>query len=643
MCTVDLKIGCDTLKSTKLFAWLLVVLMALVACNTSSTQLPSSENERSLQQLLPAQTEEPSDPLPDTPVTTEEPSEQTTNTSSAFEGLYVDRVWLILTEIGEESATVQMWFFPSNNNDSPSDQLRLAMPLGVTDVFVDNMGYVVEEEDGQVFVVRRDPLPANSNDELLIVDYQLPLAAFDDLTYQIAYPTANLAVYLPQVARPQFEVQQLAYQDIRLLRGLGDFLLFATETPILADEPLTFDITPADSMRYTPDTEFVDFSVSVEHGTANATLPETLPLVLLSVRIGDDGSETLLEQRQLDWTVGEPVSVSQMPSFPNGFIEARILHEGVTFWARLDALEALSNSELLTVTIYDTTDDPSVVQLASVWFVVDAVTGEGLAEYRVWYFFTNTSDRIYVGAGDEQNLFELPLPANLQGLNFQEELGPGVGVNFVNDVPYIVDNRLIFPEQIQPLPFEFFLEYDGELTLSYDIGYPVDSVVVYTSDFRQLAFEGEAFEDTGPEELPGLGTYNSYTKLGHPAGVPIEFTIADTDATPQVESISQAGDAPVTDEPSFFEENRWFIFGLGVLMVLMGGMYLVYDLQKERIRVQATIATAQATVAEPMDQQTLVEKIAALDDAYERGEITERDYQAQREALRDKLRQYMES
>lgn len=628
------------MKRTVQYLLSLCILVALASCGFSTSSEPEVVSERTLgpnptSESRLVQTEEPADQAPaETPEPADPPQE-----SAAFDGLYIDRVWLILTEVTEERATAQMWFFLSNNSDEPSPQLRLAMFPNAIDVFVDDFDYVVANEENQSVVVRRDPLPPQSNNQLLIVDYQLPADELTNLNYQIAYPTAEFSVYLPQSLRPQLEVPQLEYQGIRLLRGLGDFLLFTASAPILPEEGLTFDIMPASTIRYSEDIEFVDFSISVENGTSNAALPSELQLTILSVRIGED-SETLIEQRETSWG-GEPLRIEQMPIFANGFIEVRALYNDITFWARLDALEALSNQETLTLTLYETTNDPSIIKLESVWYVVDAVTGEGLADYLVWYFFTNTSDRIYIGEAEDANLLELPLPPNIQGLNFQAELGPAVNVNFVDNVPYIVDNRLVFPQQRQVLPIEFFLPYNGELTLTHDIGYAADRIVVYVSSYRKLAFEGVGFESTGQEELPSLGLYESYTKFSHSKDDVVVFTIADTDQTPQVDphtitNPNQSEENATTAD--FFRENRWFIFGIGVLMVVMGGMYFVYDLQKERIRARANIEHLSNI---EQRQQQLIEALAALDEAYERGELKTTAYQKRRQRLRDELKQLL--
>lgn len=628
------------MKYTSQYLLSVILLATLVACGFTTSSEPDVTQERTVgpavvRQDTPPQTDEPSD---NGVAQTPEPAEPT-ETTSAFDGLYIARVWLIITDASDDLATVQMWFFLSNNSPDPSPQLRLPMFANAVDVFVDSSDYVVATEDAQQVVIRRDPLPANSNDQLLIVDYQLPMDGLTDLTYQIDYPTADFAVYLPLALRPQLEAPALTYDGVRLLRGLGDFMLFVADDPILAADALTFDIVPTTTTRYADDIDFVDFTVAIDNGTADAIVPNALPITLLSVRNSDDG-QTLIEERNLDWG-GVPLVVSQMPVYQDGFVEVQAVYNGITFWARLDSLEALSNNEIATVTLYETTNDPSVITLDSVWYVVDAVTGEGLADYLVWYFFTNTGDRIYIGSGEE-NLLQLPLPSNIQGLNFQDDLGPAVAANLIDGVPYVIDNRLIFPQQRQNLPFEFFLPYDGTATLSYNLGFATDNVVVYTSEYRQLAFAGDGFTETGIEELPGLGTYQSYRKADLAADAPIEFTISDTADTPQVDP-STVSTSPTISEPSddFLTENRWFIFGIGILLVMMGGMYFVYDLQKERIRARVAMANAPTSKPNADRQNELIQQIAALDDAYEQDKLSERDYQSQRQALRDQLRELM--
>jgi hypothetical protein len=82
--------------------------------------------------------------------------------------------------------------------------------------------------------------------------------------------------------------------------------------------------------------------------------------------------------------------------------------------------------------------------------------------------------------------------------------------------------------------------------------------------------------------------------------------------------------------------NAGLILGLGVLLIIGGGMFLFYDLQRRRMELESELLPP--TI---VDEEDLIAAMAALDEAYEAGKIGEEAYQNRRQALKEALRDRM--
>lgn len=690
-----------------IFSILLLLLVFAAGCAISTSSEPSTVDEATFQpnqaQLqerqqttteasqqqtdVPVQTEEPTEPetepapadtatdaatTNDTntdtntdtapgPQQTQEPTEpEATPPTFADAPVVIDRVWFIFNDIGDETASLQTWFFLTNNTSQPysdddADGIGLSLPAEATEVSVGD-GYSVTETDGTPLIRSNQPLPANAAATSLIVNYQLPSASLDEISLTLAYPVVEFIVYTPQALRPQREVPGYEFVDIRLIRGLGEFLRFQ-QTNIDAETPINFALQESTEIRFPEGTETTTVAVTVANQTSGGTVPDGLEVTAVSIQIGDQNTTTqLFEETQTNTADG--VTFSNVPYVENGFIEFQVAYNDVTFFSRLDGLEITADDTNTSVLpIYETTNDSSVLELESVWYIGDAVTGEGVADFFNYYFFSNTSDRVYIGDdSDGGDILRIPLPDNTTGARIPADLGSDVRTERDEDGNYfLIDNRVIFPEQRQVSPVEFLTDYDGDETFTHELPFAAQEVIVYTAQNRFLAFEGEGFAPQGVTEIQQFGNYEGYLLDNVAAGQTITFTLRDTDETPTFApntdtSGGNTNPANTTesveeDDESFLVENRLLILGLGVLIVLAGGGYMLYDLQKERIRANMSAAAggASATSTAPMDdeQKELLEAIAKLDMAFENGEIDEASYREQRKDLKDRLMDLM--
>ena len=85
------------------------------------------------------------------------------------------------------------------------------------------------------------------------------------------------------------------------------------------------------------------------------------------------------------------------------------------------------------------------------------------------------------------------------------------------------------------------------------------------------------------------------------------------------------------------QQNSDLILGIGILLVIAGGMFLLYDIQKTRLMMEAGVQESM-----PQSRDGLLAEIAALDESYERGEVSQELYGKRREALKEALRRHLE-
>lgn len=267
-------------------------------------------------------------------------------------------------------------------------------------------------------------------------------------------------------------------------------------------------------------------------------------------------------------------------------------------------------SKGLTVTVYEATTDPSAISIKS-WHII-AQPGQGVLDIDEYVVFENKSDRAYVGSQvvDDQGrkaTLKFSVPKGAYGFQYMQGL---MDCCMVVTAPGLVDTMAVLPGSKEVFFHYFVNAADG----SYDLARPVDYPA---SDVRLLV------QGTGPKV--------SSTLLAN------QQTVTDANGTKYL-SLTTTNLAPgATITASFtglpkkgLQDNlRWI--GLGVLVLALGGVVVAYPRLRRRARGQ--LATAPAV----SERERLLFEVAALDERYERGELPEAEYQAQRQPLIDLL------
>jgi hypothetical protein len=289
----------------------------------------------------------------------------------------------------------------------------------------------------------------------------------------------------------------------------------------------------------------------------------------------------------------------------------------------------------LPFNIYETTDDPGTISISYMEALVDAVTEEQASLTFQSYEFVNTGDRAYVGQNGRTLILHLPRGAVGPEIDTFGNTPDRFELAQNGDQYTFYDSAPVFPGPADRIAVSYSFAYNGSMQIEQTFEYDIEQLGVYVSETRGLRLESDRLVPIESGELNGI-TYAGFGSTGRlPAGQLLRYRVYDG---PNVARSQATSASEAEGNGSFVSENTTLILGLGILLVVAGGMYLLYDLQKTRLLAQQTGGAQSRRADSASDREQLVAQIAALDEAYEAGELDEAEYQRQREALKEALR-----
>ena len=301
---------------------------------------------------------------------------------------------------------------------------------------------------------------------------------------------------------------------------------------------------------------------------------------------------------------------------------AQVTYQGVDYFSESVALEAGQQELELPITVHETTEDPATVQVTQLHIFM--VGMEGHLQVGEYYLVSNDGDRAYVGSEDpgagERITLRFTLPAEAESLSFD---GPGLGERFVEVEGGFADTEPVPPgTATSEVLFRYELPYEEGLEVERTFAFPVASVVIIMPE-GELALEGPGLTPVGTVDTQ-MGPAFSYTAGPLAAGETLAFTLVPAPPPPAMEPSAHppAGAAPVRNA------GREVAVGLVALAAAVVGVYFLW-----RPEPPGEI---------PPRVRPLVERIAALDERFEAGEMEEKSYREEREKLKRRIRSLFE-
>lgn len=308
-------------------------------------------------------------------------------------------------------------------------------------------------------------------------------------------------------------------------------------------------------------------------------------------------------------------TVADAPIYSDHVYLVTAEHQDTVFSSDVKSGSDLMASPTLALTIYDVTEDPSVIAINSLR--AQAIVQLNEMQVLELYTFANSSDRAYRAPDGASVRVNVPEGAQIFDMGSARFL-------ISEDGTQLIDRALVLPGQEHTMHVLFTLPYGGAATVSHSINYPLlNGFEVVIAD-PGLTVSGEGMEPLGGSEAGMI--------FGVPASVPaggsITFTVS---GTPSPVSAETTGSTTASSTAGGVN-----IPPLSVLLMVLGGacvgVALVLFIRDRR----RPAAPKPASGVDPRVNE-LVQQIAELDVAFQAGQLSKDDYDRQRAALKAEL------
>ena len=318
------------------------------------------------------------------------------------------------------------------------------------------------------------------------------------------------------------------------------------------------------------------------------------------------------------------------------------IYQEVTYFSEPFNLSPDEPAPEIEVPIYEITDDSSTVLIDRLHIFFD-VTPEGVIITEV-YIISNTGDRtifeaVTLNDGSKATLI-FPLPLGASDIRFNQNLDG----EFVLQPGGFADRMPLIPgEGVRQVFVSYTLPYQDNLIYRHEARYPIKGVTALIPSATAIALSGEGLVFAGQQTTPDGLSIDVYTREGVNPGQAINISLKGTPNFRVGNTVGRMDTAT--------QSRPWdVVIGGGILGLTLIGLGLWWMRRSQATAPQPQPASGTPSAAQPsaaavadvvtaFDQ--VISEIAALDDAFERGDIPEKEYRQQREALRQRARELL--
>ncbi len=367
-----------------------------------------------------------------------------------------------------------------------------------------------------------------------------------------------------------------------------------------------------------------DVEIVVKNGTTGEVLANH-PVRLLIFQ-----QEQFVDAREGQTDEQGRAQFTGLPTNPTWAYVAETSYQELPYHSEAGKFSPDTNMIELTVSVYDAGATLDAISIDRAHWLID-ISSPGFVDVGEVYVFANSADRVYAGASNEggptPRVLEIPLPEDAVGINVE---GENFGDRFLLEGTTVIDT--------QPLPpgtMQLFIRYslpviDDKVTISHPLPYYTRMLNLLAPDIG-IRVEAPDWQEDDPIPTQG-GDFLNYTIFDLPAGaipkavisgITEDLTTANVQQGPQ--QVIDRGAAPGISGIPYLP---WFMGVLGFILLSVSAFI------GWRKHLQA-LAAAPALREEK--KKALVAQIAALDDAYEAGELPRDQYDSQRNLLKLQL------
>ncbi len=392
---------------------------------------------------------------------------------------------------------------------------------------------------------------------------------------------------------------------------------FQAQTPTTASDEQATDATAPEDTQTTDETLEGTVSGEVINGTEGGEVPSDLVFTLYVVDL-QGGEETF------ETTINEDGSYlfEGVPIFAPADYYVTTIYQGRTFFVGRGIDDTTVVELDVPMTIYEVTNDPSVISITSMLAQITASPGE-LQVIQV-VKFENDSDMLFSLDEEVDELryksVGISLPPEARMLDFM-----GSRTNYIvsDDGAFISDTLPIWPGEDHIMHVIYRLPYDGAASIEYPLNYALDGEVHFLLFPDSLSLTSTQLPFLGVQESEGV-EYQSYGAfLPLEAGDVIRYDLS--------------GEVTPSGSPPASQPNNM----LAVVLAVVGGAAIFAGMLlylRGRNAPDTTPATSNRQLIDG-----LIKQIVELDDLRESGEIADELYQKRRKQLKERLEELMDA
>lgn len=369
------------------------------------------------------------------------------------------------------------------------------------------------------------------------------------------------------------------------------------------------EITPTQATVLSPG--FGTVTGLVTAGTQSMELPDDL---VVTLRVFDpDFNETTFET-----TLNEDNTFrfEDVAFEANRVYLTTTQYNGWTFYSRATPVDPTFSELELNLMIYETTDDPDVIDIVSRLTQIQPTTNQFLEVVELVYFI-NTSDKLYVGENGQPG-------ETLATLRFN--LPPGAVVTVIEEDRYVVDQQNfvitdtfpIQPDVEQLFVVSYLMPYDDGAIIEYDVNNRFNGPMRLLVNSEQIGVQGSWVQGLGTEVLGGVAYQVYGGALNLQPGDTIRYEL--TGNMPQV---GTSRDSSVVTSDNLLPI---VLIAVLVLLIIIGTAVFLLNRRSTPISTDANQLI-----------DALLRQIAELDAQHEAGEINHDLYQHRRKQLKTRL------
>ena len=293
-----------------------------------------------------------------------------------------------------------------------------------------------------------------------------------------------------------------------------------------------------------------------------------------------------------------------------------IAYGGAVYRSAIHQVEPETKEITLQVEVFETTTEAAGITIDRIHVLIDHSDSENIQVSEI-LILSNLGDKTLVASSPGQPVLTFPLPEGASEIQFENG---ALGQRYIQTSDGFGDTVSIPPGfGVYQVLVHFRLPFRGfKLDYSQNMNYPVSAVVAMTPA-GQLKIKGDFFQDLGVQSIPS-GDVQVYSGGGIGKGDRLEFRITGF----QLSLLEK----PITD---VVDLNPYAIISgtLGLGLILAGILIST--------RNQKRMISDDASVDDENERNQILDSIIALEDLYNEGEISEKDFNRKRRELKDRL------